>query len=205
MTTITLYDDFISFCNELVELLKEDWIKFKLFIQKNKKYCLWILILLITMQFTDLLNLGASWNRYCKKNNDRHNVKHNVKHNSIQIGGDGAPAAAEAPSKPSKAEKKAEKAEKKAEKKDAKKQAKDQKKSDKEQAKDQAKTDKANAQGAAAPGDTVFSKMYKMISGSFVILSFILVVVGILSLPILMFIVITYTILKFIVKKISVL
>ena len=186
MTNITIYDDFTSFITDLIELLKEDWIKFKLFIKKNKNYCLWILILFITLQFTDLLNLGASWNRYCSKNEGKTN--HN--HNQIQMGGDGGPADPEG--KPDKATAKAEKAQAKAEKKEDKKAQKEQ--------------DKANKGASPAPGlSEGINKVTSMVSGMFVIISFILVVVGIISLPIIVFIVITYTILKYMLSNVSVL
>jgi hypothetical protein len=193
MSNITIYDEFTSFITDLIELLKEDWIKFKLFIKKNKNYCLWILILFITLQFTDLLNLGASWNRYCSKNEGKTNNNHNLKHNQIQMGGDGGPAAPAAPEgKPDKATAKAEKAQAKAEKKEDKKAQKDQ--------------DKANKGGAPSPGlSEGINKVTSMVSGMFVIISFILVVVGIISIPIIVFIVITYTILKYMLSNVSLL
>ena len=206
MSKITIYDEFTSFITDLVELLKEDWRKFKLFIKKNKNYCLWILILFITLQFTDLLNLGASWNRYCKK----HEYK------QIQIGGDGdAPAPlsdkdqAKAVKAQAKESLKAVKAQAKADKKTEKSQSKaekaektDAKKADKAQAKDAKKEGKAAAGPAPSLGPSI-EKIMNMTSGMFVIISFILVVIGVLSLPIIVLIVITYTILKFLVSKIS--
>ena len=194
MSIITIYDELSSFSVELVELLKEDWQKFKLFIKKNKNYCLWILILFITLQFTDLLNLGASWNSYCRKNEGKTN------HTHMQIGGDGGPAAPAADGKPDKATAKEAKKEKKQAKKDARLQRKD----DKKAAKDQRKADKAAA-GPAPSAGAGLDKVFSMVSGMFVIISFILVVVGIISIPIIVFIVITYTILKYMVSKVSVL
>jgi len=208
MSNITLYDDFTSFFRELVELLKEDWIKFKLFITKNKKYCLWILILLITMQFTDLLNLGSSWDRYCKK--------HEGKTTHIHIGGSisgkgdgtGLPSAAAADAmKADKEKKKADKAAKKEEKKQKGKEDKAhdaQKDEAKKNLKDQKKADKTK-RSSAGPVFGSYDKIAGMVSGMFVIITFILIVIGIISLPVLVFIVITYTILKFMANKISVL
>lgn len=190
MTNITnIYNEITSFIIELIVLLKEDWIKFKLFIKKNKNYCLWILVLFITLQFTDLLNLGASWNRYCRQNEGKHN--HN--HNQIQIGGDGGPAApAAAEGKPDKAQAKEDKKQAKEDKKEAKKAEKDQ--------------NKANKAASPAPGlSEGINKVTSMVSGMFVIISFILVVVGIISIPIIVFIVITYTILKYMLSNVSVL
>ena len=201
MSNTTIYDDFTSFITDLIELLKEDWIKFKLFIKKNKNYCLWILILFITLQFTDLLNLGASWNRYCSKNegktNHNHNNNHNHNHNQIQMGGDGGPAAPEG--KPDKATEKEQKKQDKLAKKEEREQKKEAKKAEKDQ-------NKANKAASPAPGlSEGINKVTSMVSGMFVIISFILVVVGIISLPIIVFIVITYTILKYMLSNVSVL
>ena len=180
MTNVTICDDFMSFIDDLVVLLKEDWIKFKEFIRKNKKYCMWILILLITMQFTDLLNLGTSWNHYCNKNH------------SIQTGGaEGVPAAPpEVPGfdakKLAKAEDLAKKAEKK-EKKDAKKKAKGK-----------------SSVMKSIKNNPVFGNVSDIVSktsGALVIFSFVLIIIGILSIPLLVLIAITYTVLKFTVAK----
>ena len=76
---ITLYDEFILFIEDLIELLKQDWIKTKKFFKENTKYTFWIIILFITMQFTDIITLGKSWEIYCKKN-------------GIQMGGSGESA-----------------------------------------------------------------------------------------------------------------
>ena len=197
MSKITMYDEFTNFMTELIELLKEDWIKFKIFIKKNKNYCLWVLILFITLQFTDLLNLGASWNRYCSKNESKYTNNNN---NNIQLGGaEGAPAptapTSQIPKMMSKEEKKVKKLEKRA--------MKEEKKANRKA--------KAKAYGKGAPGgvggvpglSTSIDKIMEMTSGMFVILSFILVVIGIISLPILVFIIITYTIVKYMVSKVS--
>ena len=45
---------------------------------------IWLFIAIITLQFTDVMSLGTSWNRYCKKN-------------KIQIGGEGEAPAPEPP------------------------------------------------------------------------------------------------------------
>ena len=205
MSNITLYDDFTSFCSELVELLKEDWRKFKLFIIKNKNYCLWILILLITMQFTDLLNIGSSWNRYCNQ--------HDVKTTHIQMrGGAEAPAPSGADMR-----KKAE-SESKSKDQSFKDKVKKTLKDDKAQAKKddiakdaakkdikaQKKADKTQ-RSSAGPVFGSYDKIAGMVSGMFVIITFILIVIGILSLPVLILIVVTYTILKFMAKKLTVL
>lgn len=174
----TIYDEIISFSKELVELLNEDWIKFKIFIKKNKKYCFWVICLLITMQFTDIMNLGASWDRYCKNNNH------------IQLGGgngipDGIPTEQKTPAE-SKAKDKA----------------------SKKEAKAAAKAAKPPKSGNPLKNNPVFgniNKIFGMTSGMFVIISFILIVVGILSLPILVLIIITYCIIKYILNSLMML
>uniref|UniRef100_A0A6C0EY33 Uncharacterized protein n=1 Tax=viral metagenome TaxID=1070528 RepID=A0A6C0EY33_9ZZZZ len=75
-----LIDDLIEFAFELRELIEEDWNKFKKFIKDNKKYSTWLLILLVLLGFTDVMTLGSSWDRYCKVNR-------------IQTGGANAPPA----------------------------------------------------------------------------------------------------------------
>ena len=159
-----MYDEFISFYDELIELLEEDWIKCKTFIQKNKKYCMWVLILFITMQFTDIINLGTSYDRYCKI----HNIN-NINNINMTGGAGEAPAPAPAP-EPA-----------------------------------------AGGKGGKAgrlKNDPVMGnlgKMFNMVSGMFVIVTFILIVIGVLSLPVIIFIAITYSILKFILSKLSIL
>ena len=185
--TITIYDEITSFTIELGELLKEDWKNFKIFIKKNKNYCLWILILFITLQFTDLLNLGASWNRYCSKND--------INKIHVQSGGEGGPIEVSNQKKAEKEQKKAEKEQKKADKQ----QKKDEKKANKLATKQSMRMERGTGMG---PG---INRVFSMVSGMFVIISFILVVIGIISLPIIVFIVITYTILKYMVSNVSIL
>ena len=84
MSSITLFDELIIFTNELIDLINQDWINFKKFYKEHKKYMFWIFTLFITMQFTDIINLGNSWNKYCKMNSIK------------QYGGATPPAAAAA-------------------------------------------------------------------------------------------------------------
>jgi hypothetical protein len=80
MYSFTLIDELGDFANELIYLIKQDWEKFKLFVKEYKKYVFWVVVLLITMQFTDLMSLGSSWDKYCSKNGIQ---------NRIQTGGGG--------------------------------------------------------------------------------------------------------------------
>ena len=90
MSNFTLIDELVDFTNELIYLIKQDWEKFKIFVKEYKKYVFWIIVLLITMQFTDLMSLGSSWEKYCNKNgisNNNNNKKNIDKNNDIQSGG----------------------------------------------------------------------------------------------------------------------
>ena len=80
MINFSFFDNIIDFLNELIELLKEDWKKFKLFARENKKNLIWLFIALITLQYTDLLHVGNSCNKYYKTQTDQ-----------IQKGGSTAP------------------------------------------------------------------------------------------------------------------
>jgi hypothetical protein len=77
-------DSFVDFIYELIELLKEDWKKIKHFISENGKYVFWLFIAIITLQFTDIMNIGASWNKYNKHT-----------HNTTQKGGGNGEAGGE--------------------------------------------------------------------------------------------------------------
>jgi len=86
MFELNICDELTDFINELIRLLKEDWKKFKLFIKQNKTYVYWFIALVFTLQFTDLMSLGSSWDRYCnKKNNMNKYIKDTDK--EIQNGG----------------------------------------------------------------------------------------------------------------------
>ena len=240
MIEFDFFDNISEFIEELKELLEEDWRKCKLFIKENKNYILWLFITLVTLQFTDILTLGSSWNNYCKRNN-------------IQYGGsNGEPSIIqeEAPAK-SKKELKAEKKQAKADQAASDKQAKADKKAfDATPEGKKAKADKATADKAAktekkaikkqakedAGGDSVKSVDKKLglfnrlkgnvkatagkhglagpvlgnlggifaaVEGMFYLIAFILIVIGIVSLPFLIFLVLTYSIIKMMVGKLA--
>ena len=93
MPEYTIIDELIDYCYELYDLIIQDWEKAKIFFKKHVKYMFWVVVLVITMQFTDILSLGKSWDNYCSKSN------------TIQKGGSNAPmVAAEAPMKAAPAE-----------------------------------------------------------------------------------------------------
>ena len=63
-----IINELIEFTKELIELIKQDWVKTKKFIKEHKKYFFWILTLFVSLQFTDIFSIGKSVNRYYKSN-----------------------------------------------------------------------------------------------------------------------------------------
>jgi hypothetical protein len=210
MFEINFCNNFLDFIEELKELLLEDWRKFKIFFKQNKDYLICLFILLITLQFTDLMSLGSSWNKYNKINNI----------NNIQNGG-GEEAPPEKSKKEVKAEKKAEKKQKKADKKafnktdegKAKKKEEKQDKKDKKSAEKQAKKDsgvddvKSPDSGGSSIGSGPifgnFGGILQAFDGMIALLTLIMIIIGIISVPILIFLVITYCIIKLMVGKLA--
>ena len=232
MIEFEFFDNLIDFIKELYELLKEDWVKFNLFIKENKKNVIWCLIAFITLQFTDVMSLGSSWDKYCKKNN-------------IQRGGSGtattatstasASATPATPATPATTPDTADTAEpamtkkQKEEEKEVKQKADDKaaKKNllDKKEAKKTAEgedsvksVDKklgffnklkgqvqksAGQHGMAGPVLGNLDGIFGAVGGMFTFAAVILIFFGILSLPVLIFLVITYCIVKKIVGKLA--
>ena len=222
----TIIDELFEFTEELTLLIKQDWEKSKKFIKEHKNYFFWILALFVSMQFTDILTLGKSWEIYCKKHN-------------LQIGGSAsAPAsspvsspasstapknAGEAPPKNSAPPKNAGEAPKTTG--DA---------PPKNEGGDGSKQGTGTGSGAGAGGPTesgesktkqrigkskskftqaiknnpVFGnldKIFNMTQGMFALLMFILIIVGVLSLPVIIFIIITYCIVKNLCSRLAIL
>jgi len=220
----TIIDELFEFAEELTLLIKQDWEKSKQFIKKHKTYFFWILALFVSMQFTDILSLGKSWDIYCKKHN-------------IQSGGGNSNAPPPLPpprvnrsSKPKGADGESSKG------------------ADGESSKgaDGAKQGEEGSKGtgAGAGGPTsagqpqrmrtqsqglmgqsrigrsqsrfartmrrnpVFGnldKIFNMTQGMFALVMFILIIVGVLSLPVIIFIIITYCIIKNICSRLAIL
>lgn len=206
----TLFEDLIDFTNELIDLMKQDWENFKKFIKEYKKYVFWFIVLLITMQFTDLMSLGSSWEKYCKKNN------------ILQNGGNGpSPTVSGTPN----STKQAGEQQTEADNKDKLKKALKQKRKEQiiQQAKKKAfsgenddskpKTKKpsmfrqfkASLSPSASPVFGNLDRIFSYTQAMFVIIFSILVILGVLSLPVLIFLVITYTIIKLLVSKFMIL
>lgn len=203
---ISLCNNFINniteFIDELIKLLKEDWKKFKHFYNENSNYIFYLFIALVTMQFTDIMRLGSSWNRYSKKNN-------------IQTGGANQSLTSETieqktlnPVEAYKQKKYGEIKNKRKSKELASQTASDagiKKKLNLFQRLKGRVNRSAGAQGLAGPVFNNIDGIINALGGVFTIIGLILVVVGVLSLPILIFLIITYYILKTILGKLLIL
>ena len=214
MTEITIFDELILFTKELIELLHEDWIKTKKFIKENIKYVFWICVLFITMQFTDIISLGSSYDKYCKIN-------------GIQRGGaEHAPAPhapaphapaphAPAPHAPAPHSPGANSKHGSEHGSDGKKGAEhgaDGKHGDeggdnpkKDKAKKKSLKDKLSGSIKNNPVLGHLDKIFGMVETMVMLIMFILIVIGIMSLPILVFITLTYCILKIMFTKLIIL
>ena len=214
--TKTIIDELFEFAEELTLLIKQDWEKSKQFIKKHKTYFFWILALFVSMQFTDILSLGKSWDIYCKKHN-------------IQSGGGNSNAPPPLPpprvnrsSKPKGADGESSKVADGA-----------------KQGEEASKGTGAGAGGPTSAGqpqrmrtqsqglmgqsrigrsqsrfartmrrNPVFGnldKIFNMTQGMFALVMFILIIVGVLSLPVIIFIIITYCIIKNICSRLAIL
>jgi len=173
----SLFEELSEFADELVILLKEDWEKTKKFVREHKKYFLWLFALFIGAQFTDIMTLGKSWDAYCKKN-------------GIQKGGEGDPIATEATDAKATA--------------DAKAALKSQRTSSKKEGKKGIRKNMAQS----LRRNPVFGNMnhiFNMTTSMFSLALFLLAIVGILSLPVIIFIIITYCVIKSLLNRLAIL
>jgi hypothetical protein len=202
-----LINNIIDFTYELIELLKEDWIKFKKFVSENKRYIVIFIILCITMQFTDLLNICNSWEKYKEEHN-------------IQTGG-AAAAGAVAKAAPAVSAGAAAKSIGRIDgaamyeaKKAGEKEAKDKQKEAKEKADEQDETKQIDKKlgffnrfknrigksfgryGALGPVFGNLDVVFGYVKGMFILIGTILVLIGVMSLPVLIFLVLTYCVFK---------
>ena len=211
----TIIDELFEFTEELTLLIKQDWEKSKKFIKEHKNYFFWILALFISMQFTDILTLGKSWEIYCKKHN-------------LQIGGSAAapaPTPAPAPAPKNSAApapknagdappKNAGEAAPKNEGGDGNKQstgagAGGPSPTESGESKTKQRIGKSKSKfSQAIKNNPVFGnldKIFNMTQGMFALLMFILIIVGVLSLPVIIFIIITYCIVKNLCSRLAIL
>lgn len=63
----TIWEELKEFWNELLDLLYIDMKNAYLFITENKNYVICTVILAFLLQFTNINNLGTSFERYCRK------------------------------------------------------------------------------------------------------------------------------------------
>ena len=175
----SLFEELSEFTDELVILLKEDWEKTKKFVREHKKYFFWLCALFIGAQFTDIMTLGKSWDAYCKKNGIQNG------------GGEGDPVATDA-STDAKATA------------DAKAALKSQRTSSKKEGKKGIRKNMAQS----LRRNPVFGNMnniFSMTTSMFSLALFLLAIVGILSLPVIIFIIITYCVIKSLLNKLAIL
>jgi hypothetical protein len=227
MIELSFFNNLIEFIDELTELLKEDWQKFKIFFKENKNSIIWLFISLITLQFTNFMSLGTSFNIYLKKNNIQQRggngtvpapvpepVSETIKTTNL-------PLPANAPKGPkTKDEQIANEKKKILDKKADKKKAKEEKKAKKNKGvgedsdvKDIDKklgifnklkgkiSDSAGQHGMMGPVFSNLDGVMRAFEGIIALVTFILIIVGIISLPIFIFLIITYCIIKFILGK----
>ena len=191
----SLFEELSEFTDELVILLKEDWEKTKKFVREHKKYFFWLCALFIGAQFTDIMTLGKSWDAYCKKN-------------GIQKGGEGDPIAIATPeakaatttATPATTDAKAAATPATTDAKAAAEAAKNTKKDGKKGIK------KSMAQSLRR--NPVFGNMnhiFSMTTSMFSLALFLLAIVGILSLPVIIFIIITYCVIKSLLNRLAIL
>jgi len=202
----SLFEELSEFTDELVILLKEDWEKTKKFVREHKNYFLWLCALFIGAQFTDIMTLGKSWDAYCKKN-------------GIQKGGEGDPIAIATPeakaatttATPATTDAKAAATPATTDAKAAATPATTDAKAAAEAAKNTKKDGKKGIKKSMAQSlrrNPVFGNMnhiFSMTTSMFSLALFLLAIVGILSLPVIIFIIITYCVIKSLLNRLAIL
>ncbi len=199
--TKTIIDELIEFAEELTLLIKQDWEKSKQFIKKHKTYFFWILALFVSMQFTDILSLGKSWDIYCKKHNIQSGGDNSVAASvniSTKQGDDGAKqgdegskgtgAGAGSPTSAGQPQRMRTRS---------------------QGLMGQSRIGRSQSRfGRTMRRNPVFGnldKIFNMTQGMFALVMFILVIVGVLSLPVIIFIIITYCIIKNLCSRLAIL
>ena len=208
MVELSFFNNIKDFIDELYELLKEDWKKFKTFVKENKNYIIWSIIAIMTLQITDIMKIGSSFNIYCKNNN-------------IQYGGSSASAPPPLPpprvnrtTKPVETPKQTD-APKQLDtpKPDAPKPDAGGEEGGENETKDVQKKldlfnklkgrvkDSAGKHGMMGPVFNNLDGIFGALEGIFTLVAVILIIIGIISLPIFIFLIITYCIIKYLVGK----
>ena len=182
----SLFEELAEFTDELVLLLKQDWEKTKKFIREHKNYFLWLVALFIGAQFTDIITLGQSWDNYCKKN-------------GIQNGG--VLTAADVNQKMLGLTNQLKQA-------DAEAKTKEEETNTKEGKKDSMFKKGRKNIAKSLKNNPVFGNLnyiFSMTTSMFSLALVLLAIVGILSLPVILFIIITYCVIKSLLNKLAIL
>ena len=187
----SLFEELSEFTDELVILLKEDWEKTKKFVREHKKYFFWLCALFIGAQFTDIMTLGKSWDDYCKKN-------------GIQNGGaEGNPAPTTTTTTEAKEAKAALKSQGTSSTNTSSSET-----DTKNTKKDGKKKGIRKSIAQSLRRNPVFGNMnhiFNMTTSMFSLALFLLAIVGILSLPVIIFIIITYCVIKSLLNRLAIL
>ena len=190
------WDEMIDFSKELTELIYTDLKNSYLFITENKNYIIWSIIAVILLQITSIDNLGKAFEKTCPSHSSNHS---NKSKQIIQKGGEGAipnasPQKQQQVSgmmntimgKPGESELQ---------------------QNEKRlgffqnlKAKFSAGGDWGGKYGLAGPVFGNFEKIWDNVKYVFYILFIILVVAGVLSIPALLYMVLTYCIIKYLVS-----
>ena len=190
------WDEMIDFSKQLTELIYTDLKNSYLFITENKNYIIWSIIAVILLQITSIDNLGKAFNKTCSSSNPGNKSKSTSSRQIIQRGGEGAiPNASQQTQqqvsgmmntimgKPGESELQ---------------------QNEKRlgffqnlKAKFSAGGDWAGKYGLAGPVFSNFEKIWDNVKYVFYILFIILVIAGVLSIPALGYMVLTYCIIKY--------
>lgn len=174
------YDEFIEFWNELLDLLYIDYQNSLTFISQNKKYVIWSILAAVLLQFTNITNLGRDFEKYCGS-----------KGNKVQKGGAGNAAGGESAGGQGAGSD------------DGEFKANQQRINFFQNLKQRfsAGGDIGGKYGVAGPVFGNLGPIFDTVKYVFYILFVILAIAGVLSLPILIYLVITYFIIKHLVAK----
>ena len=183
-----IIDELFEFTEKLIVLIKQDWEKSKKFIKEHKKYFFWILTLFASLQFTNILSIGNSWSIYCKENGIQMNGGGNLPGISTPMSMKSIQTDTTKPSSSMKEMSKTESI----------------KKAPQKSKFGRMKSGiSRNIRNNPVLGN--MDKIFNMTQSMFAIIIFILIVVGVLSLPVIIFIIITYCIIKNILSRLAIL
>jgi len=195
---------------EIYQEMKEDYKKGKEYAYQYRKTIFWIFMAFITMQFTDILSLGASWQNLCQQNpnfnlkKQKGGAESNVEKNKPKTEGESEKTkAGEGEAEKTKAgEGEAEKT----------------KAGEGEAIKDQGKAKKSSFKAgkpmklkpfqsfkSLGPISGFMGKMGDFIKGGFFILGLIIAILFVSFIPIVAFCVLMYYVLKYLVKSFTIL